>query len=220
MPKQTFYNLPDGKRQAILDIAIEEFAENDYNSASISRIVARAGIAKGSFYQYFEDKKDLYLYLIRLTAEEKQRFFDANPPPEQETGIFDWLRWMFHVGLDFQFSNPCLARIGFRAAYGDAPLPAESRAAVQDSGMAFFRPLVERGIIQGDIDPGLDPDLVAFVFNAIMTQLGDHLLRRLEIPPEALLDQGGRALDRPEFGPLVADLLAILERGLGPRGSS
>jgi AcrR family transcriptional regulator len=220
MPKQTFSNLPEAKRQAILDIAIEEFAENDYHGASISRIVARASIAKGSFYQYFEDKEDLYLYLIRLAAEEKQRFFEANQPPDRETGIFGWLRWMFRAGLDFEFSNPRLARIGFRAAYGDAPLPTEFRAAIEDSGMQFFGPLVARGMEQGDIDVELDPDLVAFVFSAIMTQLGDHLLRRLDIAPEALLDEGGRALDRPGFEPIISDLIAILERGLGPQDSS
>jgi hypothetical protein len=55
---QTFSNLPEEKRQRILRIAIDEFADNDYDSASVSRIVARAGIAKGSFYQCFVDKDD------------------------------------------------------------------------------------------------------------------------------------------------------------------
>jgi TetR/AcrR family transcriptional regulator len=64
MPKPTFFNLTDDKRQRLIDLAIEEFAENDYDLASISKIVAQAGIAKGSFYQYFEDKKDLYQYLL------------------------------------------------------------------------------------------------------------------------------------------------------------
>ena len=58
MPKQTFFNLPEDKRENLINIAIEEFAENDYQTASISRIVANAGIAKGSFYQYFENKED------------------------------------------------------------------------------------------------------------------------------------------------------------------
>ena len=50
MPKETFFNLPDDKRRRILDVVIDEFADNDYANVSISRIVARAGIAKGSFY--------------------------------------------------------------------------------------------------------------------------------------------------------------------------
>ena len=61
MPKETFFNLPEVKRGAILDAALEEFAAYPYDQASVNRIVARAGIPKGSFYQYFENKKDLYL---------------------------------------------------------------------------------------------------------------------------------------------------------------
>ena len=67
MPKQTFFNLAESKRDAFLELAIDEFAKNDYKNASISRIVEKAGIAKGSFYQYFENKADLYLYLIQLS---------------------------------------------------------------------------------------------------------------------------------------------------------
>ena len=66
MPKETFFNLPEAKRQRIIDLALAEFAEKDYDTASISRIVSQAGIAKGSFYQYFENKEDLYTYLLTL----------------------------------------------------------------------------------------------------------------------------------------------------------
>ena len=68
MPKSTFMNLPEGKRGAIIGIAFEEFALNSYEHASLSRIVERAGIAKGSMYQYFADKHELYLYLVDLAA--------------------------------------------------------------------------------------------------------------------------------------------------------
>ena len=60
MPKDTFYNLPDEKRALIEDVAMREFATCGYDKASISRIVDTCGISKGSFYQYFLDKKDLF----------------------------------------------------------------------------------------------------------------------------------------------------------------
>ncbi|MBN1260558.1 MAG: TetR/AcrR family transcriptional regulator, partial [Anaerolineae bacterium] len=202
------------------ELAIEEFAEKSYRSASISRIVARAGIAKGSFYQYFEDKADLYRYLIQLSIQEKQRFFEAHPPPRGETDIFDWLRWLAKAGLDFQFTNPRLARVTYRAIYEDAPLPDVYRTAIQESGKAFFEPLVQRGITQGRIDPNLDPDLVVFIFSALLTQLGEHLMQRLGIPREALLDQGARALDDPALAALLTDLITILERGLRPHDAA
>ncbi len=64
MPKQTFLNLPEEKRARIVDVALTEFAEKGYTGASITGIVAAAGIAKGSFYQYFEDKDDLYAHIF------------------------------------------------------------------------------------------------------------------------------------------------------------
>ena len=80
MPNQTFFNLPPKKRQLITELSIAEFANSDYESASISNVVKRANIAKGSFYQYFEDKKDLYLYLIDLRRSRKSRFLKRRSP--------------------------------------------------------------------------------------------------------------------------------------------
>lgn len=64
MPKDTFYRLADEKKQRILQAAYEEFYKNTYSKASINQIVKDADIPRGSFYQYFEDKKDLFLYVI------------------------------------------------------------------------------------------------------------------------------------------------------------
>ncbi|NIV34346.1 MAG: TetR family transcriptional regulator, partial [Anaerolineae bacterium] len=50
MPKDTFFNLPEDKRALICKVALEEFGEYAFDQASINRIVAKAGIAKGSFY--------------------------------------------------------------------------------------------------------------------------------------------------------------------------
>ena len=68
MPNQTFFNLPEKKRVTIIKLAIAEFANKDYKNASITKIVKQAKIAKGSFHQYFEDKKELYLYLVDLAS--------------------------------------------------------------------------------------------------------------------------------------------------------
>lgn len=92
MPNQTFFNLSDKKRQAIIEIAIAEFASHDYDSASITKIVKQAKIAKGSFYQYFEDKKELYLYLVDLASKKKLAFLQAAKSPESNMGFFPYLR--------------------------------------------------------------------------------------------------------------------------------
>ena len=64
MVHQTFLNLPEEKRVRILQSAVDEFIRLPYDRTSINRIVENAGIPKGSFYQYFDGKDDLYGYCI------------------------------------------------------------------------------------------------------------------------------------------------------------
>jgi len=217
MPKQTFFNLPEDKRNAILDLAIEEFAENDYKNASISRIVAQAGIAKGSFYQYFEDKKDLYLYLIDLGAQEKRRMLQANAPPETEMDVFSYIRWLFRMGLNFEFARPKLAQIGYRAIYGDAPLPTDTRAVMKEGSLQFFRQLVQQGTAQGVIDPQIDPDVAAFMFNVVFTNLGEFVLKRQALDPELLMVDQGQTFATPEVEMMFDQVLHILQSGMGKK---
>ncbi len=55
--EENILNLPNEKRERIENAAIEEFATYTFRDASINRIISSVGIAKGSFYQYFNDKK-------------------------------------------------------------------------------------------------------------------------------------------------------------------
>ena len=218
MPKQTFFNLPEEKRDAILGLAIEEFAENDYKNASISRIVAHAGIAKGSFYQYFEDKKDLYLYLIDLSTQEKTAMLAKNQPPAADMDVFSYIRWLLRAGLDFEFSNPKLAQIGYRAIYGDAPLPTDTREVIEEGAMRYFRQLVQQGVAQGVIDSEIDTDVAAFMFNVVFTNLGDFIMKRQAIDPEQVLADSGQSLVSPETERMFDQVLRILQSGMGKIG--
>ena len=64
MPTNTFFNLPAEKKHKILKAANKEFARVPLEQASIKNIVEDAEIARGSFYQYFENKQDLFEYIM------------------------------------------------------------------------------------------------------------------------------------------------------------
>ena len=64
MSTETFLRLPEEKRNRILDAAWEEFTRVRYTDVSINKIIIKARIPRGSFYQYFRDKEDLFAYLI------------------------------------------------------------------------------------------------------------------------------------------------------------
>lgn len=67
--KSTFYNLPYEKRRRVSQAIVCEFADASDEKISINRIVKRAGISRGSFYQYFDDKVDLIEVLLKRFIE-------------------------------------------------------------------------------------------------------------------------------------------------------
>lgn len=59
MIKRTFYNLPPEKREKIIDVTKKEFSKGNKKKITINSVIEKAGISRGSFYQYFDDKLDL-----------------------------------------------------------------------------------------------------------------------------------------------------------------
>lgn len=66
MPTSTFFNLNDSKRERIIKAVKKEFTRKRLLDMSVKNIVEDAGIARGSFYQYFVSKEDLIEYMIKL----------------------------------------------------------------------------------------------------------------------------------------------------------
>lgn len=70
MPSNTFLNLPEDKQTRLMDAASWEFSAKPFNEVSINKIIQDAGIPRGSFYMYFQDKEDLFRYLVHGYVEQ------------------------------------------------------------------------------------------------------------------------------------------------------
>lgn len=64
MPTETFFNLPKEKKNKIIEAIKKEFARVPFEEVSINKIIQDAEISRGSFYMYFEDKKDILIYIL------------------------------------------------------------------------------------------------------------------------------------------------------------
>ena len=69
MVRPRFAKLPPAQQQAILSVALEEFAAHGFHDASLNRVIESAGISKGSMYYYFDGKEDLYAHVARVELE-------------------------------------------------------------------------------------------------------------------------------------------------------
>ncbi len=175
MPKETFFNLPESKRQLIEDVAIDEFSAWGYDNASINRIVEACQIAKGSFYQYFDDKKDLYTYVVAHIGEEKLKFFSPIVQDAGETDLFDRLAEMYRAGLAFARSRPKAALIGNQVYKNlDHPVHKEILKDGKEMARGFYAHLVEGAIARGEVRPDTDVGFVAYMLMQMNINISEY----------------------------------------------
>jgi TetR/AcrR family transcriptional regulator len=174
MPTTTFLNLPEEKRRRIFDAAVLEFSRFAFAEASINRVVKEAAIPRGSFYQYFSDKEDLYLYMMERIAEEKfEVFFENAPHPDADffetasVAVPDILRW--------GESHPDYYRIAMLAARDPSQTVAKIALRMNDSHRAMTAILErdqKRGRIRADVDCSLATDLLFSISLSLLDRLG------------------------------------------------
>ena len=105
MPKETFIKLKEEKKKQITDAFLREFAVKTYDEASISMVVKQLGIAKGSVYQYFNDKLDLFMYLVGESVAVKTRY-TGTLKREDYADFWAYFSDLYEFGFQFDDENP------------------------------------------------------------------------------------------------------------------
>ncbi|HRQ22382.1 MAG TPA: TetR/AcrR family transcriptional regulator [Anaerolineales bacterium] len=176
MPKQTFFNLPDEKRATIVNAAIDEFAEYGLENASTNRIVAKGGISKGSFYQYFEDKQDVFMYLLTVLEQEKMEYFKGKHPPSMHMDTFGYFRWMIKEGMQFNSAYPRLVQAISRVMFGEG-LYYKNFANTRERSQQGLRAMLMQAIQNGEMDPSVDVDLAMMIMETWSNAISNYILQ-------------------------------------------
>ena len=179
MPKDTFFNLSEEKRNRIIDSSIDEFSKYQFNDATVSRIVKNAKIAKGSFYQYFEDKYDLFIYLLHIIGDVKMRYLSEVLKNIEEEFFFDILKKMYRAGLEFAIDHPKYAQLGLIfLKTADYKLKKMIYGNFEEDVDNFFMPLINRAIENGELKPDLDKDLFCYTLGQLSSLISEYYFKK------------------------------------------
>ncbi len=170
MAKETFLKLPFEKRQRIEEAAIDEFADVGYDKATIDNIVNKADISKGSFYQYFTDKKDLFFYLIFYVIKVKKMEYMAPVLTNMEDhDFFTLFRKLFLAGIKFAIDNPKQDKIGVWFMQNtEHHIFKELLQNTSVSSANLYTSLLQKGIDHGDIREDIDLDYMSYILSNLM----------------------------------------------------
>ncbi len=202
LPRQTFSNLPEEKRRKVLQVAMDEFARHTYENASLSEIVNKLNIAKGSMYQYFHDKKDLYKYVVQSAYKHKRNYllpvWEQNPH-----NFYQLLSAYYRSSWQYARKHPVHHRI--IANFWDSRDEDMRQEILREKhlrNIEFFDQL-EQAMARGEVTDELNPEAAWFVYHAVGRALVNNFL---EAPT-----------DVPEHEEFINSVLQTVRRGLEPR---
>ena len=110
MPSERFHKLKQVKKRTFLRMAYKEFSLHSYEGASITRLVSDLKMAKGSIYQYFDDKEDMYNYLVEHAYFQLHSLLiKASPISSSTNGFNAWYKNYLLVYLKFLCAIPSYA---------------------------------------------------------------------------------------------------------------
>jgi AcrR family transcriptional regulator len=144
------------REQQILREAARIFATKGYHAASVTEIVESSGVARGTFYNYFQSKEDVFLRLIDVYFEQLTQILENNSERLRKAvfgGGQPLDAWLLNAldYLRFHKDNPHLTSIIYRLAMGrDTAFSqkVESQAVFARKKMAESLDLLrERGMI-------------------------------------------------------------------------
>lgn len=212
MPKETFKNLPQKKRQLIEGVAIREFGTFGYDKASINRIVDNCQIAKGSFYQYFDNKKDLFLYLIARVTEKKLESISPVFQNPKEYDFFTLIRELFISGLKFAADNPEITLMGnWLLKNKGHPIYNEVMGIGLQNAQNVYTGLLKLAISRNEIRDNIDLDFVSHTISAMNVSVVEYYFQNMkgEEPDIRKFDEG--------IIETVDLLLDFIKNGIGTR---
>ena len=209
--KPTFDRLKPDKKQQFIEAAFEEFALHSFQEASLNRLVKKLGIAKGSIYQYFDDKKALYFYLKEYMIAKKRAFMQSAMTTTPDN-FWHWLENLFHQGLAFDTQYPVMNRFLYRYSQEKLiPEVAKDMVRYDQEAVDFFSSMIVQQQEQGMLKKNLDATMMA----RLIIQISKTLLETL-VPAEDNSNPLGPVIQasEAEYTQALRQLIDILQSGM------
>lgn len=188
MPKETFFNLNEEKRQKIIRAAIDQIAEFHYSKVTINSIVKAAKIPKGSFYQYFENKDDLYTYLFTDFGDTKLDLFEGLKLKIPKIDFKEYMIEYIKELKRLEFSNDQITHLK-KEFLNECPqhIKKEIFKIEMPKSLKAFKEVIEAYVHKGEFRKDLDAKIAAYVMVMSISNLEHYDLGESEDIISALM---------------------------------
>jgi AcrR family transcriptional regulator len=173
LPRPTWHNLDAERRDRVLDAAMAEFGRHGYSGGSLNVIAREAGVAKGSLFQYFDDKFDFFAHVAEQTSLRVYRVMEPYlQAPGDGEAFIEHFAGLVDVWITYMAEHP-LER-GVTAAT-TLEIDPEVRTAVRGPVHRLYaqgiRPILHGAVEAGELSPDTDVDALLSLLILLLPHL-------------------------------------------------
>jgi TetR/AcrR family transcriptional regulator len=166
--KDTFDNISEEKRIRLIETSMKIFGQKGISNAKIEDIAKQMGISYGSIYTYFATKEDLIHTIITMGIEFQRKTFEQ---PSENLDTFSHIELVLNRAFNEGRENPEMM-----ALWHEMSLPYNAQysphtAELYREGVLEWKAILKNGIAKGEIKKEIDVNVMAFVLDAITSQL-------------------------------------------------
>jgi TetR/AcrR family transcriptional regulator len=149
-------------RKAILEAALNEFAERGFEGASLRQIGERAGLEYTLITYHYRNKDTLWRAVAESAFENIEALSDAAIPADSDISAAERVRIEFRNFLRFTVDHTAFHHFMLRENQGASPRLAWLVEKILKRTMSRVVPYIRQAQADGDIIPG-DPTLVHYM---------------------------------------------------------
>ncbi len=210
-------NLSQERQKEIIDTCLKEFALRDYKEVSLSKIIAKLGLAKGSFYRYFESKRDLYEYLIEYAKKLNVGLFEKTFQDYKGDILRAWVEFYLQAAL-LDNKYPAFGAFGYKVSQErDNVVLGNVALKSKVQGMKILRGLFEQEQKKGNTRKDLDIDQMIYTLIQVQEGVMDYLVLKYKIDFKKNVEKGKPLFSIPEeaLKKELKGFARILKEGIG-----
>jgi AcrR family transcriptional regulator len=171
-----FETLALEKRTRILNASISEFSNNEYESASMNSIVQEAKISKGSLFNYFVNKSELYKYIYNIAVQKVKKYLKKVRDESTDLPFEERLCLIVEKGINFIEKNPKLSKMYFKLRFsGNSPNQNQILNDLQKMSELYLENILKSAIFKREIDKNINIKQSVFFLDTILNKyLNDY----------------------------------------------
>lgn len=158
------------KQKRIIEAAILEFSEKGFENANTNRIAREANISVGSLFKYFNNKTDLFLYIVKLAEAELES--QIHGVLSMEKDFFDTVDMILSVIHEYSKTDKALVRLYHEmTSIGQSSLVETVVSTLEKVAGSEYKTMIKDAQDRGEIRADVDPAVVAFILDNIFMSL-------------------------------------------------